>query len=171
MWNWMYNDIYGVLNRLLMALGLIAHPIAWTADPNLALWAIIFVDVWKTTPFMALLLLAALQLLPNELYEAARVDGLGPVMSFFRITLPLIRPALTVAVIFRLLDALRIFDIIYVLTGNNQRTMSMSIYARQNLVDFQDFGTGSAASTLLFITIALFIGLYMTAARIRFAEK
>jgi len=107
----------------------------------------------------------ALQFVPKELKEAAEIDGLSPVAVFFRVTLPLIRPALLVAIIFRLLDALRIFDAIYVLTGNNEGTMSMSIYARRELMDFQDAGGGSAAATLLFVTIAVLIGLYLTLAR------
>jgi trehalose/maltose transport system permease protein len=115
---------------------------------------------------MALLLLAGLQMLPSECYEAAKVDGVHPLEVFWKVTLPLLMPALLVAVIFRLLDALRIFDAIYVLTGNNQATMSMSIYARQQLVDFQDVGFGSAASTLLFLTIAIFTAVYLTLARI-----
>ncbi|HWL69840.1 MAG TPA: sugar ABC transporter permease [Geminicoccus sp.] len=166
MWAWMLNDVYGVLNELLILLGIIDQGIAWTANPDTAIWAVIMVDVWKTTPFMALLLLAGLQMLPTECYEAAKVDGVHPVEVFWKVTLPLLMPALLVAVIFRLLDALRIFDAIYVLTGNNQATMSMSVYARQQLVDFQDVGFGSAASTLLFLTIALFTAVYLTLARI-----
>src|SRR3546814_1970798 len=88
--------------------------------------AVIAVDVWKATPFVALLALAALQVLPQELYEAARIDGAGRLRIFFSITLPLIRPALFVAIIFRGLDALRVFDVIYVLTGNSASTASMS---------------------------------------------
>ena len=164
-WNWMFNDIYGVLDKLLLGVGLIRHPIAWTADPHFAMAAIILVDVWKTTPFMALLSLAALQLVPQELREAAAIDGLGPVRTFFKVTLPLIRPALLVAVIFRLLDGLRIFDAIYVLTGNNESTMSMSVYARRGLMDFQDAGGGSAAATLLFLTVAVLIAVYLMLAR------
>ena len=155
MWAWMLNDQFGIINHLLMALGIIASPIAWTADANYSMWAVIMVDVWKTTPFVALLVLAALQMLPKDCDEAAEVDGIHPVKVFFRVTLPLITPALMVAVIFRLLDALRVFDVIYVLTSNSTSTMSMSIYARQQLVEFQDVGYGSAASTLLFLIIAL----------------
>ncbi len=169
MWQWMYNDLYGVINQGLLGLGLIAEPIAWTADPDLALWAVVAVDVWKTTPFVALLALAALQLVPEELYEAARVDGVHPFKVFLRITLPLIAPALLVAVIFRLLDALRIFDLIYVLTANSETTMSMSVYARQQLVEFQDVGYGSAAATLLFAIVALLVALVLTAGRTRTA--
>jgi trehalose/maltose transport system permease protein len=155
MWAWMLNDQFGIVNQLLMTLGIIGEPIAWTADARYSMWAVIMVDVWKTTPFVALLALAAMQMLPKDCYEAAEVDGIHPVRVFFRVTLPLITPALMVAVIFRLLDALRVFDVIYVLTSNSTSTMSMSIYARQQLVEFQDVGYGSAASTLLFLIIAL----------------
>jgi trehalose/maltose transport system permease protein len=113
------------------------------------------VDIWKTAPFMALLILAGLQMVPSDIYEAAKVDGIHPVKVFWKVTLPLIRPALMVAVIFRGLDALRIFDLIYVLTPNNERTISMSVFARQNLFEFDKFAYGSAASTFLFLTIAL----------------
>lgn len=168
MWNWMMNDQYGILNHLLLSAGLIAEPLAWTADPDLALFSVILVDVWKTTPFMALLILAGLQMLPTDCYEAARVDGIHPVKVFFKVTLPLIKPALMVAIVFRLLDALRIFDLIYVLTSNSQDTMSLSVYARQQLVDFQSVGYGSAASTLLFLIVALCIVLYIQVGRVRF---
>lgn len=166
MWGWMFHDVFGVLNEVLLVLGLISEPIAWTASPDTALAAVIIVDVWKTTPFMALLILAGLQMLPNECYESARVDGVHPVKVFFKVTLPLIKPALMVAVIFRVLDALRIFDLIYVMSGNNQDTMSMSVYARQQLVDFQDVGYGSAAATLLFLMIALFTVVYLTLGKV-----
>lgn len=154
MWGWMLHDQFGMVNDLLMGIGVLSQPVAWTADPDLAIWAVVMVDVWKTTPFMALLILAGLQMLPSDCYEAARVDGIHPVKVFFKVTLPLVYPALMVAVIFRALDALRIFDLIYVLTSNSADTMSMSIYARQQLVDFQDVGYGSAASTMLFLIIA-----------------
>ena len=166
MWSWMFNDVFGIINVVLQKLGLIAQPIAWTASPDTALIAVIIVDVWKTTPFMALLILAGLQMLPSECYEAAKVDGVHPLRVFWSVTLPLLRPALMVAIIFRALDALRIFDLIYVMTGNNKSTMSMSVYARQQLVDFQDVGYGSAAATMLFVIIAVITAVYMTAARV-----
>jgi trehalose/maltose transport system permease protein len=162
MWNWMFNDVFGVINHVLLALGLIPQPVAWLASSDTALLSIILVDVWKTTPFMALLLLAGLQMLPRECYEAARVDGVHPLRVFFRVTLPLLKPALTVAVIFRLLDALRMFDLVYVMSGNNRDTMSMSVYARQQLIDFGDLGFGSAAATTIFAIIALFTVVYLT---------
>jgi len=171
MWNWMLHDQFGVVNDILLRLGLISAPIAWTANADTALWAVVVVDVWKTTPFMALLILAGLQMLPGDIYEAARVDGIHPVRIFFRITLPLIRPALLVAVIFRALDALRVFDLIYVLTANDTDTRSMSVYARQQLVDFQEVGLGSAASTLVFLVIAFLIVLYIVAGRVRLGSE
>lgn len=170
MWNWMLHDQYGVINDMLLRLGLIAAPITWTASPDTALWTVVMVDVWKTTPFMALLILAALQMLPGDIYEAAKVDGVHPVRVFFRVTLPLIRPALIVAIIFRALDSLRVFDLIYVLTANSRDTMSMSVYARQQLVDFQEVGLGSAASTLIFLIIALLIVVTLAAGRVRLGE-
>ena len=171
MWGWMLHDLYGVVNAGLMALGLIDRPWAWLADPTLSMVSIIAVDVWKATPFMALLILAALQVLPGEVYEAARVDGVHPVKVFFRVTLPLIRPALLVAVIFRGLDALRVFDVIYVLTGNNENTASMSVYARQQLVDFQDVGYGSTAATCLFLVVAIVTVLVITLGRVNVAAS
>jgi trehalose/maltose transport system permease protein len=170
LWRWMYNDLYGVVNAMLLGLGVIGTPRAWTADPGLALAAVITVDVWKTTPFMALLILAALQMLPRDLYEAARVDGVHSFWVFWRITLPLIWPALMVAVIFRTLDALRVFDMIYVLTSNSRETMSMSIYARQYLIEFQDVGIGSAAASLLFAGIALIVAVMATIGRVRLSD-
>lgn len=168
MWGWMLNDQYGVINEVLLSLGLISTRIAWTADPSLSLGAVIAVDVWKTTPFMTLLILAALQMLPGEVYEAAKVDGIRPWRVFTRITLPLIWPALMVAILFRALDSLRVFDLIYVLTSNSINTMSMSVFARQQSIDFGNVGFGSAASTLLFLIIAVLAALWMVAGRVRF---
>jgi trehalose/maltose transport system permease protein len=170
MWNWMLHDQFGVINDLLLRVGLIAAPVTWTANADTALWSAVMVDVWKHTSFMALLILAALQMLPQDIYEAAKVDGVSPVRVFFRVTLPLIKPALLVAVIFRSLDALRVFDLIYVLTSNSKDTASMSVYARQQLVDFQEVGLGSAASTLIFLIIALVVVITLAAGRVRLGE-
>ncbi|MBZ9997564.1 sugar ABC transporter permease [Mesorhizobium sp. BH1-1-4] len=155
MWQWMLNDQFGIINVVLINLGLIDTKIAWTASADTAMTAVLIVDIWKTTPFMALLILAALQMLPREIIEVARLDGANPWQIFWRVTLPLIRPAVMVAVIFRALDALRIFDLIYVLTPNNAHTKSMSVFARENLFEFDKFAYGSAASTLLFLILAL----------------
>ncbi|WP_448953022.1 carbohydrate ABC transporter permease [Labrys neptuniae] len=170
MWLWMLNDQFGVLNHILMSLHIISSPIAWTANSQTAMWAVIMVDVWKTTPFMALLILAALQMMPSDCYEAAKVDGIHPVKVFFKVTLPLIRPALMVAVVFRALDALRIFDLIYVLTSGSRDTISMSGFARLQLVDFAKTGLGSAAATLLFLVIGIITVLAMTVGKVRVSE-
>jgi trehalose/maltose transport system permease protein len=169
-WGWMLNDQYGIVNHWLMQWGLLSAPLAWTADPSLSLFTIVLVDVWKTTPFMALLILAALQMVPTDCYEAARVDGVPPARVFRRITLPLIAPAIAVAMLFRLLDALRVFDVIYVMTSNSRHTKSLSIYVREQLIDFQLIGVGSAAATALFFVIALVTVLYLGLTRRRSAE-
>ncbi len=118
--------------------------------------AVILTDVWKTTPFMTLILLAGLQSIPDDVYEAARVDGAGPVRTFFSVTLPLLKPAIAVGLVFRTVAALRVFDQIYVMTSNSIATASVSVYARQQMVDFQDVGYGSAASVLIFLLVVLF---------------
>jgi trehalose/maltose transport system permease protein len=108
-----------------------------------------------TTPFMVLLILAGLQFIPEEIYEAAEVSGVPAWKRFWSITLPLAAPAIGVAMLFRTLDALRMFDLSYVLAANNENTMTMSIYARDQLIGFQDLGVGSAASTWVFAIIGL----------------
>ena len=168
MWSWMLNDQFGILNDLFLRLGLISHKVAWTASADTAMTAVLIVDIWKTTPFMALLCLAGLQMIPRDMYEAARIDGIHPVKVFFKVTLPLVRPAVMVAVIFRLLDAMRIFDLIYVLTPNSKATKTMSVISRENLFDFDKFAYGSAQSTLLFLMIALMTGLYIWLGKVRF---
>ncbi|MCS7068900.1 MAG: sugar ABC transporter permease [Meiothermus sp.] len=161
MWQWMLNDVYGVINVIGVKLGILSQKVAFLARPELMLPAIIAVDVWKTTPFMALLLLAGLQLIPDELYEAASIDGATRWQQFWTITLPLLTPALLVALIFRTLDALRVFDVIYVMTGVNSATRTLAIYNRQNLIDFQDLGYGSAISVAILIITFVFVILYM----------
>ncbi|MDG4896422.1 sugar ABC transporter permease [Mesorhizobium sp. WSM4976] len=168
MWQWMLNDQFGIINVVLLNLGLIHDKIAWTASADTAMIAVLIVDIWKSTPFMALLILAALQMLPREILEVAKLDGANPWQIFWRVTLPLIRPAVMVAVIFRALDALRIFDLIYVLTPNNVQTKSMSIFARENLFEFDKFAYGSAASTLLFLIIGLLTIAYIRLGRLSF---
>ncbi|MGF6226580.1 trehalose/maltose transport system permease protein [Inquilinus ginsengisoli] len=154
-WEWLLHDQFGIINRLLIDLHLIDKGVAWTADPSLALGVVIFVDVWITTPFMVLLILAGLQLIPAEIHEAARVDGVSWGKRLTSITLPMLRVPIGVAVLFRTLDALRMFDLSYVLGGNGDPTMTMTIYARNQLVSFQELGYGSAASTWVFLLIAL----------------
>ena len=170
MWGWMLNDQFGVINNYLMALGVISQKIAWTAEPAYALSTVVLVDVWKTTPFMALLILAALQTVPKDCYEAARVDGVHPLRVFWKITLPLIRQPLLVAVVFRLLDSLRVFDLIYVLTANGSTTISMSGFVRREMVEYGNMGYGSAASTSLFVIILITAIIFIKLARVKLSE-
>src|ERR1700730_1779633 len=159
-WAWMFNDIYGVVNVLLTNLHLIPQKIAFLATPLTALPVIIAVDVWKTTPFMALLLLAGLGTIPGDLYEAASIDGATAVRKFFSLTLPLLMPTLVVALIFRTLDALRVFDIFYVMVGGQGNMATMAIRTPNRLVSFLDAGFGSAASVIILLIIMTFVILY-----------
>jgi len=157
-WAWTLNEQFGVINDMLLRLGVISSSVAWTASGSTSLLTVIMVDVWKTTPFMTILILAGLQSVPRECYEASRIDGVPPLRNFFFVTLPLLVPTLSVAVMFRTIDALGVFDVIYILTSNNPATISMTGYARRMLVDFQDLGGGSAVSvTLLVITGSIII--------------
>jgi trehalose/maltose transport system permease protein len=163
MWKWMYHDVYGVFNDLLVyRLGLLSRNIAWVAEPAYSIPAIAAIDIWKTTPFVALLLLAGLQVISGDVYEAARVDGANALQQFTRITLPLLRPAILVTLIFRTLDALRVFDVFYVMFGDRADTATMSIYAQQNIVSFADVGYGSTISVAIFLIIAIFVVAYVT---------
>jgi trehalose/maltose transport system permease protein len=166
MWQWMYNDLYGVVNDAGVRLHILSHNVAWISQPNTALGAAAASDIWKTTPFVALLLLAGLQVIPTELYEAARVDGASAWQQFWRITMPLLRPAILVALIFRTLDALRIFDVFYVFFGNRPDTQTMAIFAQDTIVGTGDVGYGSAACVVIFLIIGLFTVIYVTFMRV-----
>ncbi|NOK18992.1 carbohydrate ABC transporter permease [Corallococcus carmarthensis] len=152
LWAWMFNPDYGLINRMLGG-----AEINWLGAPGYALHAAILVDVWKTTPFVALLVLAGLQGIPEDLYKAARVDGASGWRQFRSITLPLLKPALLLAVLFRSLDAFRVFDAIYVLTegGPANTTETLSIYAYKTLMRSGDFGYGSALSVATFLCVVL----------------
>jgi trehalose/maltose transport system permease protein len=167
MWAWMYNDVFGVINDLLVTrLHLLPEKVAWIANPATALAAIIAVDVWKTTPFMALLLLAGLQVIPTEMYEAARVDGANRWQQYWQLTLPLLKPALLVALIFRTMDALRVFDVVFVMKQVAPETITMAIFARQRMIDLQRLGEGSAAAVIIFLIIGLFVVIYTRMVRV-----
>jgi trehalose/maltose transport system permease protein len=167
MWKWMYNDIYGVFNDLLVyKLHIFPNAIAWLANPVTSMPAIEAVDIWKATPFVALLLLAGLQVIPGDIYEAARVDGANGLQQFWSLTLPLLKPAILVTLIFRTLDALRVFDVFYVMFGSRPDTMPMAVYAQQNIVTFSLLGYGSTIAIAIFIIIGVFVVAYMTAFRV-----
>jgi trehalose/maltose transport system permease protein len=163
MWKWMYNDVYGVINDLLVdKLHLLPSNVAWLSNPATQMPAIQAIDIWKATPFVALLLLAGLQVIPGDIYEAARVDGANGLQQFWSLTLPLLKPAILVTLIFRTLDALRVFDVFYVIFGSNPTTMPMAVYAQQYLVSFAQLGYGSAVAIAIFLIIGIFVIAYMT---------
>jgi trehalose/maltose transport system permease protein len=163
MWKWMFHDVYGVINDFLVnRLHILQSNVAFVADPKTVIPSIAAIDIWKTTPFVALLLLAGLQVIPTEVYEAATVDGANKIQQFFQITLPLLRPAILVTLIFRTLDALRVFDVFYVMFGARPDTQTMAIYNQQNIVAFSDLGYGSTISMAIFMIIAIFVVAYVT---------
>ena len=159
-WKWMFNDVYGVVNLLLTNFHIIPEKIAWLAVPETAIPVIIAVDVWKTVPFMALLILAGLQTIPSDMYEAGAIDGATGVKTFFYLTLPFIMTTLIVALIFRTLDALRVFDIFYIMVGGAGDMATMATYNRLQLIDFLDAGVGSATSVIILVFIMVFVVLY-----------
>ena len=162
MWAWMLNDVYGIVNELLIRVGIIDSPIPWIASNTLSIVSIILVDVWKTTPYMALLLLAGLQSLPQDCFEAAEVDSIPFRKVFMKIILPLMKPTIIVAMIFRGLETFKIFDLVYILSSGNSATATMSVFARKHLVDYADVGFGSAAATALLFFIAFLSIFYIS---------
>jgi len=166
MWQWMLDDVYGVVNDLGVRLHILSHSHAWISDPATSLGAVCAVDIWKTTPFVALLLLAGLQVIPGDVYEAASVDGASKWQQFWRITLPLLRPAILVTLIFRTLDALRVFDVFAVFFGNRPDTQTMAIYDQSTIVGDGHVGYGAAISVAIFLIIAVFVVIYVTFMRV-----
>jgi ABC-type sugar transport system permease subunit len=163
MWKFMFNDQLGVLNDIFVKIGILDHYIAFLGSRDTALWSVIVTDVWKTTPFMALLILAGLQVIPADIYEAAKVDGATPFQQLIRITMPLVKPAVMVALLFRTLDAFRVFDIVFVMTGGGpgNSTETLSMYAQTTLMRYLDFGKGSALSVITFICVMLISFIYI----------
>jgi trehalose/maltose transport system permease protein len=166
MWKWMLDDVFGVVNDMLERLHIISKGVAWISQPSTALASVVAVDVWKTTPFVALLLLAGLQVIPGDVYEAAQVDGATGLQRFWTITLPLLVPAILVTLVFRTMDALRVFDIFYVFFGSRPDTQTMSIYIQNTIVASGQVGYGAALSVAVFVIIAVFVVIYTTFLRV-----
>jgi multiple sugar transport system permease protein len=147
-WAWIFNDSFGVANDVLRRAGLLAHPVAWLGAPATAMAALVVADAWKTTPFVALIVLAGLQGIPESILEAAKVDGLGSAQRFRHVVLPLLAPSLLVAVLFRAVQAYGAFDLVYVMTGGGPggSTETVSLYAFQSYFRYLDFGYGSAVA-------------------------
>ena len=153
MWKFIYNDQYGMFNDILYRLGIIDGYKAWLSTKSGSFMAMVITDVWKTAPYMALLLLAGLQVIDEGLYEAAKIDGANVFQRFFKITLPIVKPSLLVALLFRTLDAFRVFDLVSVLTGGANGTESIAMYAYKQLMTFLNFGYGSALAILIFLIV------------------
>jgi multiple sugar transport system permease protein len=150
---WLFNGQYGVFNDWLVRSGLSAEPVRWLSTPGLAVFALVVTVVWKTSSFVALVVLGGLQGIPRELSEAAEVDGAGKIQSFFRVTLPLLAPALAVAFIFRAISAVQVFDIPYIFIGQAPAQgllETLGVYIQKTTIEFLDFGYGAALSVALF---------------------
>jgi len=158
MWRWIYSADFGALNGLLMQLGLIKHYVPWLSLPNMAMPLVILADVWHTMPFVALILQAALANLPEELEEAAAVDGANAWQRFWQIRVPLLRPAILVALIARTVDAFRVFDIVYIITSGGPafKTITITYLTYLNTFSYGKQGTGAALSFLIsFFTLIM----------------
>lgn len=157
LWRFLFDSQAGIVNPLLVRAGLLEEPVAWMAGAVTAWVPVILADVWKTTPFVALLLLAGLQTIDRSLYESAAVDGAGGFRQLTAITLPLLRPALLVALLFRTLDAFRVFDLVYVITGGGPGTATetLALYTFSTLFSNLRFGYGAALSVVVFAVVFL----------------
>jgi len=155
MWAWIYDARYGIANDILIKLHIIDRPLIFLAKPNLTIWAMIGAEIWKTTPFMALLLLAGLQLISSDIYEAASIDGANGWQQFWRITLPMMKPTILVALLFRTIDAVRMFDLPRVLTngGPGNSTKTLVLYNYETLFTTFNFGYGSALAVMTFVIV------------------
>jgi multiple sugar transport system permease protein len=151
MWRFIFNDKYGVLNFMLFGSDVASYE-AWLAEPSLAFAAIVAADVWKASSFAGLIILAGLQTIPDELYEAARIDGASAWQQFKRITLPLVKPAILVALLFRTMDAFRVFDLVFVMTqgGPADATNVLQFYGYKKIFAEGQMGYGSTISVLVF---------------------
>jgi len=158
---WFFEYRQGIVNDLLSHAGI--EPLAWLTDPGLAMTAICIAIVWKSSSFMALMLLAGLQTIPRELYEAADVDGASAWQRFVSITLPMLRPAIFVALIFRTITAIQTFDIPYAMTGGGpgDSTETLAMYIQKTTLDFLDFGYGSALAALMFVVSMIATSSYL----------
>ncbi|WP_113674731.1 carbohydrate ABC transporter permease [Vallitalea guaymasensis] len=165
MWQFMYSDQYGIINLILSKLHLIQDYIPWLIEKNTAIIAVIIADVWKTTPYMSLLILSGLQTVPESLYEAASLDGANKVQRFFRITLPIIKPVVVVAILFRVLATFRIYDLVVALTsgGPADGTQSLSLYTIKTYFNFGNLGYGATLAVVTFIISLLISFLFMDA--------
>jgi multiple sugar transport system permease protein len=162
-WRLMLNPNFGAVNGMLKGMGLNTTALTWTSSPRLAMLSIIAVDVWQWTPFMFLILLAGLQAIPQEPYEAALIDGSSAWQTFRNVTLPLLKPAILVALLLRTMDLLRVFDQVFILTegGPGFATETISLYIYRTAFRFSDFGYAAAMSFVLLIITNIVSAFYI----------
>ncbi len=164
-WAYMFNDQYGLVNSVLEHLGLMdpAHPMIWLGSAQSATGLIYALAIWKANSLVALLVLAGLQTIPAEVYEAARVDGASPWQTFWRVTLPLLKPTLTVTLILRTIESLQAFDLISALTNGSpgNATQNLGLYIYVQIQQFGDFGYGSSIALIVMVVTLAFIGFYL----------
>jgi len=167
MWRVIYNPEFGALDAALQQMGLIGQYQSWLGDPDIALYAVAFADIWKTIPLVALILLAALQGVPSELRQAASIDGAGPLQRFWAVTLPAILVPLSIVVVLRIIEAVKVFDIIWVMTrgGPLNSTRSLAILVYQQAFSFHHSGYGAALSLLSVLLSLLLIAFYLVGLR------
>jgi multiple sugar transport system permease protein len=172
MWRYIFNDQYGLANLLLFG-DRVAEYIPWFASPGMAFLIMVLADVWKTSSFAALLILAGLQVIPDDLYEAARIDGANLWQRFRHITLPLLRPALLLALLFRTMDAFRVFDLAFVMTqgGPGDATQVLQLYGYKAMFTEGRMGYGSAVSVSVFLAIFLLSLIYIRVIGSRLLER
>jgi len=163
LWKWILNANYGVLNAILTSLGVIDYNQVWLGTPFSAMNFLLIVDVWKSVPFVALLMLAGLQRVPQSLYRAAYMDGAGPLQSFLHVTLPSMRGILAIAIILQTIWSLRVFDLVFVLTrgGPADATVLLNFLAYRVTFNFLDLGYGSAIANVIFALTFLLAALYV----------
>ena len=163
MWRWIDNAEYGALNALLTQLGLLGDYKVWLSNSDLAMWMVIVADVWKMTPLVAILLLAGLQSVDRELVEVAKVDGATSFQSFRLIVLPLITPVILIVLVLRTMEAFKVFDIIWIMTGGGpaNATQTIAIYAYQTAFQGYDFGAGAALGYLIALIIMALAAIYL----------
>jgi multiple sugar transport system permease protein len=169
-WRWIFYEDYGIVNDLIVRFGITDAPISFLGNPHLAFATLVFADTWKTVPFVGIILLAGLAVIPRDLYEAASVDGAGCIRRFFLVTLPMLVPYILTALLFRFVQTMGIFDLVWVLTGGgpSSRTEMISLYITKETFHFLNVGYGAALSVTMFVLLVLIATVFSFLSRKRF---
>jgi multiple sugar transport system permease protein len=169
-WRWIFYEDYGIANDLILRLGITDTSVSFLGNPHLAFATLVFADTWKTAPFVAIILLAGLAVIPRDLYEAAAIDGAGRIRRFFLITLPMLTPYILTALLFRFVQTIGIFDLVWVLTGGgpNSKTEMISLFITKETFRFLNIGYGNALSVAMFVMLILVAAFFSFLSRKRF---